>query len=107
MPRLTWLQWLIIVIAAIGFAFDSYELLMLPLIARPALSDLLHVAPTSPAINDWAGILFYVPAVAGGIFGLLGGDLTDLLRRPRLLVWSILLYALSAFAARHAPAGPW
>src|SRR3954462_15578958 len=95
--RLTPLQWLIVVIAAIGFAFDSYELLMLPLIVRPALSDLLHVAPTSPAINDWAGILFYVPAVAGGIFGLLGGYLTDLLGRRRVLVWSILLYAGSAF----------
>ena len=29
--------WLIAIIAAIGFAFDTYELLMLPLIVRPAL----------------------------------------------------------------------
>ena len=36
--------WLICVIAAIGFAFDTYELLMLPLIARPALMDLLKRA---------------------------------------------------------------
>ena len=57
-PRLTPLQWLIVVIAAIGFAFDSYELLMLPLVVRPALSDLLKVAPNSPIINDWAGIIF-------------------------------------------------
>src|SRR5215510_6710880 len=99
MPRFTKLQWLIIVIAAIGFAFDSYELLMLPLIVRPALSELLHVPPNSPVINDWVGILFYVPAVCGGIFGLLGGYLTDLFGRRRVLVWSILLYALSAFAA--------
>ena len=41
--RLTALQWLIVIIAAIGFAFDSYELLMLPLIARPALAELRHV----------------------------------------------------------------
>jgi hypothetical protein len=33
---LTPIQWLICAIAAIGFAFDSYELLMLPLIVRPA-----------------------------------------------------------------------
>ena len=49
--RLTTLQWLII-IAAIGFAFDSYELLMLPLIARPALAELLRVPPNSPLVND-------------------------------------------------------
>src|SRR6185369_8582150 len=100
--RLTPLQWLIAIIAAIGFAFDSYVLLVLPLIVRPALVELLHVPSNSPAINDWAGIIFYVPAVAGGIFGLLGGYLTDLFGRRRVLVWSILLYAGSAFAAGYA-----
>jgi len=106
-PRLTPLQWLIVIIAAIGFAFDSYELLMLPLIVRPALSELLRVPTTSPLINDWAGILFYLPAVAGGIFGLLGGYLTDLFGRRRVLVWSILLYAFSAFAAGFATSVEW
>jgi MFS family permease len=105
--RLTPLQWVIVVIAAIGFAFDSYELLMLPLIVRPALIDLLQVPSSSPLINDWAGFIFYVPAVAGGIFGLLGGYLTDLLGRRRVLVWSILLYAFSAFAAGFATSVEW
>ena len=105
--RLTPIQWLIVIIAAIGFAFDSYELLILPLIVRPALIELLRVAPTSPAINDWAGFIFYVPAVAGGIFGLIGGYLTDRLGRRRVLVWSILLYALSAFAAAFSTSVEW
>ncbi len=35
--------WLIVVIAVIGFAFDTYELLVMPLINRPALAELLHV----------------------------------------------------------------
>src|SRR5216683_1082360 len=105
--RLTPLQWLIAVIAAIGFAFDSYVLLMLPLIVRPALSELLRVPPASPAINNWVGILFYVPAVAGGIFGLLGGYLTDLFGRRRVLVWSILLYALSALASGYVTSVEW
>jgi len=93
---------LIAVIAAIGFAFDSYELLMLPLIVRPALMELLRVPATDPLINQWVGYLFYWPAVAGGIFGLLGGYLTDLFGRRRVLTWSILLYALSAFAAGYS-----
>ena len=108
-PRraLTPVQWLICVIAAIGFAFDSYELLMLPLIVRPALSELLGVPPNSPLVNEWVGILLYVPAVAGGIFGLLGGYLTDLFGRRRVLVWSILLYAFSAFAAGFSTSVGW
>src|SRR5436190_10820738 len=105
--RLTMLQWLIAIIAAIGFAFDSYVLLMLPLIVRPALIELLHVAPGSPAINDWAGLIFYVPAVAGGIFGLLGGYFTDLFGRRRVLVWSILLYAFSALASGFSTSVQW
>ena len=105
--RLTPSQWLIVIIAAIGFAFDSYELLILPLIVRPALVELLRVPPNSPAINDWAGFIFYVPAVAGGIFGLIGGYLTDLFGRRRVLVWSILLYALSAFAAGFSTSVEW
>ena len=85
-----------------GFAFDSYELLMLPLIIRPALADLLNVAPNSLEVNAWVGTMLYVPAVAGGIFGLLGGYLTDVFGRRRVLVWSILLYGFSAMAAGYA-----
>jgi MFS family permease len=96
---LTPLQWLICVVAALGFAFDSYELLMLPIIVRPALADLLHVPPNSLAVNEWVGTIQYIPAVAGGIFGLLGGYLTDLFGRRRVLVWSILLYGFSALFA--------
>jgi MFS family permease len=96
---LTPLQWTICAVAALGFAFDSYELLMLPIIVRPALADLLGVAPNSLMVNEWVGTMQYIPAVAGGIFGLLGGYLTDLLGRRRVLVWSILLYAISAVFA--------
>ena len=39
--RLTSVQWLICIIASIGFAFDIYELLMLPLVVRPALLELV------------------------------------------------------------------
>jgi MFS family permease len=102
LPPLTTTQWLICFVAALGFAFDTYELLMLPLIVRPALMDLLNVPANHPSINEWVGTLFYVPAVAGGIFGLIGGYLTDIFGRRRVLVWSILIYAFSAFAAGYA-----
>jgi MFS family permease len=96
---LTPVQWLICIIASIGFAFDIYELLMLPLIVRPALLELAQISPGTKEFSTWVGWLFYVPAIFGGIFGLLGGYLTDLLGRRRVLTWSILLYAFSALAA--------
>ena len=100
--RLTGVQWLICVIAALGFAFDTYELLVLPLIVRPALMEMAKIRPGTPEFNLWVGLLFYIPAVAGGIFGLLGGYLTDRLGRRRVLVWSILIYAFSAMGAGFA-----
>lgn len=101
-PSLTRTQWLICAVAAIGFAFDIYALLVLPLIVRPALMELGPLAPGTPEFNAWVGWLFWTPAVAGGIFGLLGGYLTDRFGRRKVLVWSILLYAFSALAAGYS-----
>jgi MFS family permease len=119
--KLTRTQWLICIIAAIGFAFDIYELLMLPLIIKPAIASLsaplieqLVKAGTSPVeaaalwapggknYVEWARTLFFIPAIAGGVFGLLGGYLTDRLGRRRVLTFSILLYAFAAFVSGYA-----
>ena len=99
MPRPTPLQWLICAIAAIGFAFDIYELLMLPLIVRPADRRVDGLQARHAGLQLWVGMFFWVPALVGGVFGLLGGYLTDRFGRRRVLVWSILLYAFSAMAA--------
>ena len=116
--KLTSTQWLICIIAAIGFSFDIYVLLMLPLILKSAIAALsgplvehlvaggmsrpealASYAPGGENYTSWARVLFFLPAIAGGIFGLLGGYLTDRLGRRRILTWSILLYAFSALAA--------
>jgi MFS family permease len=104
--RLTPTQWTVCVIAAIGFAFDIYELLMLPLVIGPALQELGGLTRGTPEFARWFGLLFYVPAVCGGIFGLLGGYLTDRFGRRRVLTWSILLYAFSAFFAGFSTSLP-
>jgi len=98
-PRLTPVQWTICAVAALGFAFDIYELLMLPLIVRPALEQLVGAKPGTPEFQNWLSMLFYIPALCGGFFGLIGGYLTDRFGRRRVLVWSILLYAFSACGA--------
>jgi MFS family permease len=87
---------------------------MLPLVIKPALAALGGMTPEgtpllvpgSPEYTKWARALFFVPAIAGGIFGLIGGYLTDLLGRRRVLTYSILLYAFSALAAGFATSLP-
>src|ERR1700682_3211715 len=103
---LTPVQSLICGIACLGFAFDLYETLMSALIVRPVLLSLGHLKSGTPEINRWVGLFLFLPGLAGGILGLLGGYLTDLLGRRRVLVWSILLYAFSACAASFATSLP-
>ena len=98
-PRLTLTQWLVIVIASIGFLFDTYELLMTPLVAVPAIAELLNLPPNNPIVTDWTGRMLWITALCGGTFGLLGGWLIDRFGRKRIMAASIFLYAFSPFAA--------
>jgi len=101
-PKLGVTAWLVIIVAVIGFAFDTYELLMLPLIAGPALSEILQVPPNNPLVTEWVGKTLWITALSGGIFGLMGGWLTDRLGRKKVLVGSILLYSLSPVMAAYS-----
>lgn len=100
---LTGVQWLICIIASIGFAFDIYELLMAPLVFPDAIAELTGASPRNPETRaeflSWVGWLFFLPAFVGGLVGMVGGYLTDVLGRRRVLTYSILLYAVSAFLA--------
>src|SRR5689334_24759857 len=98
-PKLTLVQWLVCVIAAIGFLFDTYELLMTPLVGVPAIAELLQLPPNNPAVTDWTGRLLWLSALSGGIFGLLCGWLIDRFCRKSIMVASIFVYSLSPVAA--------
>jgi MFS family permease len=90
---------LVVTVAAIGFLFDTYELLMTPLILAPALSELLRVPPNHPEVTAWVGRVLWMTALCGGIFGLLGGWLTDRLGRKSVMAGSIFVYSISPVLA--------
>ncbi len=102
MPRLTVTQWLIVIIASIGFCFDIYEILMLPLILKDITIDLAGIRPGTPEFGYWVRWMILLPGILGGVFGLIGGNLTDRFGRRRMLVFSILLYAFASFATGFA-----
>jgi MFS family permease len=92
-------RFLVLTVAAIGFLFDTYELLMFPVTGAEAISELLKVPADSDAVRLWAGRMLWIAALAGGVFGLLGGWLIDRLGRKSVMVASILLYSVSPVAA--------
>ena len=94
-------RFLVLAVAAIGFLFDTYELLMFPVIGGDALSELLPGKPAadSDAVRLWSGRMLWIAALCGGVFGLLGGWLIDRLGRKTVMVASILAYSVSPVAA--------
>lgn len=104
--KLTRTHWLIIIIASIGFLFDTYELLMTPLVAAPAIAELLKIPQNNPIVTEWVGRLLWISALCGGVFGLLGGWLVDKFGRKTVMGLSIFLYSLSPFAAAYSTSLP-
>jgi MFS family permease/Arc/MetJ family transcription regulator len=100
-------EWLILIVAAIGFLFDTYELLLLPLIAAPAIAEILQLPANNPIVTDWVGRLLWLAALSGGVFGLIGGWLVDRLGRKNVLGLSIAIYSLSPVAAAFSTSLGW
>lgn len=79
--------------ALLGWMFDGLEMGLFPLVARPALRDLLGIQSES-AVGQWFAIAtagFLVGAATGGVlFGWLG----DRVGRVRAMMLSVLTYAL-------------
>ena len=86
-------RWLVLVAAFLGWMFDGVEQGVFPLVARPALQDLLGVNADA-RLGPWMGYItawFLVGAACGGLcFGWLG----DRLGRVRAMVLSILAYSV-------------
>src|SRR2546425_12291696 len=98
-------QWLALAAALLGWAFDGFEQGVFPLVARPALRDLLGLSDDEP-VRIWNSVLtasFLLGAALGGlVFGWLG----DRIGRVRAMVFSVLFYALFTGVCGFAQA-PW
>src|SRR5438105_7693490 len=100
-------QWLPLAAALLGWLFDGFEMGVFPIVARPALKELLGAgtAPDEEQIRQWNAILsaaFLFGASAGGwLFGWLG----DRIGRVKAMAASVLTYSLlTGFCAlAHTP----
>jgi len=91
--RITRDQWMTLAAAFLGWTFDGMEMGIAPLVARPALTDLLGTVSDGD-IGRWYAYLtalFLIGAALGGvIFGWMG----DRIGRVRAMTISILFYSV-------------
>ena len=91
--------------ALLGWMFDGFEMGLFPLVARPALMELMG-PEASKTIGTWFSVIiamFLVGAACGGLFF---GWLGDRIGRVRALVWSVATYSVFSGLCGFATA-PW
>jgi MFS family permease len=95
--ELTRYQWLVFIVASLGWMFDTMDQQLFNLARQPAIVDLMKVLPGDPSgaahVAEYSGfvtMIFMIGWAAGGVFfGILG----DRIGRARTMIFTILLYA--------------
>lgn len=87
-------HWFVLVVAALGWLFDTMDQQLFVLAREPAMSELLAVPPGDPLAKQYGGYatsIFLIGWASGGIaFGVLG----DRIGRAKTMVLTILIYSL-------------
>src|SRR5215510_8516032 len=92
--RLSTGQWMVLLAAFLGWLFDGYEIGLFPVIARPALKNLLGALSDDRDVGPWMGIITAAFLIGAALGGLVFGWLGDRIGRVRAMALSILTYSL-------------
>jgi MFS family permease len=92
--RVSRYQILVLVVAWLGWTFDSMDATIYNLVLTPALRDLLGASGTHENIGWYGGIILSIFLVGWAVGGVLFGVLADYIGRARTLVITILIYAV-------------
>lgn len=87
-------QLLVLVVAWLGWVFDSMDATIYNLVLTPALRELLGPRGSPENVGWYGGIILAIFLVGWAVGGVLFGMLADYLGRARTLVITILIYAL-------------
>ncbi len=95
-------QWLVLFVAWLGWVFDAMDATIYAIVLHPALQDLLHSAsgpPTAEQIGWYGGIIFSIFLIGWAVGGISFGVVADRFGRTKVLIATIIIYALFTGAA--------
>ena len=87
-------QWLVVLIASIGWVFDAFEGQLFNVQRNQMLAEILHVAPDHPEVRRWGENFLGVFLVGGSLGGIFFGWLGDRWGRKPTMVLTILFYSI-------------
>jgi len=87
-------QWLVLLVAWLGWVFDSMDATIYAQVMTPAVKELLGTRGVPENIGWYGGIIFSIFVVGWALGGVVFGILADYLGRARVLVITILIYAV-------------
>jgi MFS family permease len=87
-------HWFVLIVASLGWLFDTMDQQLFNLARRPAIAELLGPGASTAAIAEYAGyatMIFILGWASGGVFfGILG----DRVGRAKTMIYTILCYSL-------------
>ncbi len=90
---LTRYHWLVLVIASLGWAFDTMDQWLYVLTRQPALTELLQTSPDDPLVAHYSGIVQSIFIFGWATGGVLFGVIGDRWGRTKSMIVTIALYA--------------
>ncbi len=94
-------QWLVLLVAWLGWVFDSMDGTLYSMVQRPAMTELVGQS----AAASYSSIVFSVTLIGWAIGGIVFGVVADYIGRTKALVITILIYSL--FTGLSAAADTW
>ena len=98
-------QWLVLIVAWLGWVFDAMDGALFSLVQTPAMIELMGPGASGATIGFYAGVISSVMLVGWALGGIIFGIFADYLGRTKALTITILIYSI--FTGLSALAETW
>jgi MFS family permease len=95
-------QWFVVIVASVGWMFDTMAQQLFNLARKPAITDLLGGNVAGATVDEQAGISTAIFMVGWALGGVLFGILGDRIGRVKTMTMTILSYSLFTVASMFA-----
>ena len=98
-------QWIVLLVAWLGWVFDSMDGTLFSLVQKPSMTELMGAGATDATIGFYSSVVFAVMLAGWAAGGICFGIVADYIGRTKALVATILIYSL--FTGLSALAQSW